>query len=149
MFRGQFFHAMDDKGRVSIPARFREALGGLQDERLVLSPFQDRGAVGLEAFPLSVWKAREEKIGLNHDFDVDNLDLIYSSVGLATDATPDAQGRILVPPDVRTDAKLGRDVAFSGHIQSFRIWDAETWRGVVEKAKQIYANPGGLVKLNV
>jgi len=140
---------MDEKGRVSIPARFREALGGLQDERLVLSPFEDRGAVGLRVFPLSVWRRKEEKLVENHDFDVDNLDLIYSSVGLATDCTLDGQGRILVPPDLRADARLGRDIAFSGHIQSFRMWDAETWRGVLAKAKQIYANPDGLKRLTV
>jgi MraZ protein len=140
---------MDDKGRVSIPARFREALGGLQDERLVLSPFQDRDAVGLEAFPLSVWRQKEENLGKNHAFDTENLDLIYSSVGLATDCTVDAQGRILVPPDLRTLARLGRDIAFSGHIHSFRLWDAATWRDVLEKARRIYANPNGLIKLNV
>jgi MraZ protein len=140
---------MDDKGRVSIPARFREALGGLQDERLVLSPFNDRGAVGLEAFPLSVWRRREEEVRKNHAFDVDNLDLIYSSWGIATDCTPDAQGRILVPPDVRKEAGLGRDLAFSGHDESFRLWDADTWRAVLQKAKRIYENPDGLKRLNI
>lgn len=149
MFRGQFFHSMDDKGRVSIPARFREALGGLQDERLVLSPFADRGAVGLEAFPYSVWRDQEKKLRENHRFDVDNLDFIYTSVGLAADCAPDAQGRILVPPDLRAEARLGRDIAFSGHIDSFRLWDAATWRAVLQKAKQVYANASNLTKLSV
>jgi len=140
---------MDEKGRVSIPARFREALGGLQDERLVLSPFEDRGKVGLEAFPHSIWRDKEEKLRANHKFDEKNLDLIYLSVGLATDATIDGQGRILVTPDLRNEAKLGRDIAFSGHIDSFRLWDAATWREVLAKARQVYADPAELTKLSV
>jgi MraZ protein len=140
---------MDDKGRVSIPARFRETLGGLQDERLVLSPFEDRGTVGLEVFPYSVWRENEKKLRENHRYDRTTLDYIYRSVGLAADCTPDAQGRILVPPDLRSEGRLGRDIAFSGHIDSFRMWDAETWRAVLKKAREVYAEPTELLKLTV
>ncbi len=138
MFRGQYFHAMDEKGRVAIPARFREALGGLQDERLVLAPFEDRGSIGLEAFPYSAWRRLEENLQANHPHDPRSLDLIYARVGLAVDCQPDSQGRILVPPDLREEAGLKRDVAFQGHIDTFRIWDAATWRQVKAGARKVF-----------
>jgi MraZ protein len=129
---------MDEKGRLSIPARFREVLGGLQDERLVLAPFEDRGSIGLEAFPLSAWRELEDKLKGNHPFDAASLDIIYARVGLSVDCQPDAQGRILVPPEARDAGGLGRDIAFSGHIETFRLWDADTWRQVVTNARKVY-----------
>jgi MraZ protein len=138
MFRGQYFHAMDEKGRVAIPARFREVLAGLGDERLVLAPYEDRNSVGLEAFPFSAWRKLEENLQGNHPFDERTLDLIYARVALAVDCLPDAQGRILVPPDLREDAGLKREIAFQGHIATFRIWDAEVWRTVRSGARQVF-----------
>jgi MraZ protein len=147
MFRGQYFHSMDEKGRLSIPARFREVLGGLQDERLVLAPFEDRGYVGLEAFPHAAWRDLEEKLKGNHPFDAASLDVIYARVGLSVDCQPDAQGRILVSPEARQAGGLRREVAFSGHIDTFRIWDAETWRQVVANARKVYADPKQLTQV--
>jgi MraZ protein len=138
---------MDEKGRVSIPARFREVLGELQDERLVLAPFEDRGFVGLEAFPHAAWRDLEEKLKANHPFDGASLDLIYARVGLSVDCQPDAQGRILVPPEAREAGGLRREVAFSGHIGTFRIWEADTWRQVVASARRVYGNAAELTKV--
>lgn len=141
MFRGQYFHAMDEKGRVAIPARFREVLSGLGDERLVLAPYEDRGRIGLEAYPFSAWQRLEENLQGNHPHDGDSLDLVYARVGLAVDCQPDAQGRILMPPELRQEAGLKREVAFQGHITTFRIWDADTWRQVKDNARRIFASP--------
>ena len=148
MFRGQYFHTMDEKGRLSIPARFREALGGLQDERLVLAPFEDRGSIGLEAFPHAVWRDLEEKLKANHPFGAAGLDLIYARVGLAVDCQPDSQGRILLSPEARQAGALRREVAFSGHIHTFRIWDAKTWRQVVGNAHKIFGKPKDLTNVS-
>ena len=147
MFRGQYFHSMDEKGRLSIPARFREVLVALQDERLVLAPFEDRGSVGLEAFPYETWQDLEEKLKANHPFDARSLDIIYARVSLSVDCQPDAQGRILLPPEARETGGLRREVAFSGHIDTFRIWDAQTWRQVVANAQKVYADPTQLTQV--
>src|SRR2546428_11974552 len=61
MFRGTHQYLVDDKGRVAIPARFREVLSGLQDERLVVTKFRRRGRPCLDVYPLSGRQRFEEK----------------------------------------------------------------------------------------
>lgn len=136
---------MDEKGRVSIPSRFREALGGLRDGRLVLAPFVDRGFVGIEVFPFDAWLEFEKALETHNNPNEEvTLDMIYARVSSSSECTLDAQGRILVPPELRELAGLGRDVAFSGHIGTFRLWDADAWRTVSAKAREVFPSAKSL-----
>src|SRR3954449_6998966 len=69
MFRGHFSHSVDDKGRVAIPARFREALAGLQAERLVVTKYGMRDAKCLDVYPLAAWLQLEERLLTRNRFD--------------------------------------------------------------------------------
>src|SRR5574341_2292966 len=95
MFRGQYEHAIDDKGRLSIPAKLREALG--KDKTLVLTSFD----AYITAFPMRAWRTIEERIRANPTFKRDMRDflrLVYSS---AEDAEIDSQGRSRSPQPLR------------------------------------------------
>ena len=69
MFRGHFEHTVDDKGRVAIPARFREALSGLQEERLVVTKYAIRGVRCLDVYPLAAWRQLEVRLQSQKRFD--------------------------------------------------------------------------------
>ncbi len=123
-FRGQFSHTLDKKGRVSIPVRFREILRAQYDDQLVLSP-RDSGCI--RAYPLLEWERLEENLKKFNKFSrtVDNFKrMLFSS---AQDCTLDAQGRILVHPELRDRAGLGEKVLFVGMMECFEIWNRESF----------------------
>ena len=121
-FRGQFSHTLDKKGRVSIPVRFREILRAQYDDQLVLSP-REGGCI--RAYPLLEWERLEENLKRFNKFNrtVDNFKrMLFSS---AQDCSMDAQGRILVHPELRERAGLGEKVLFVGMMEFFEIWNRE------------------------
>src|SRR5262245_40672292 len=140
-FSGTFEHGFDDKNRVAIPAKFREALAGLQDERLMVTRYRDGARRCLDVYPLSVWEDLEAKILAKRRFDrrVQQLKNVY--VSGAHECTLDGQGRILVPQHLRDYAGITRDVVFTGQIDMFKIWDRDTWRRTFEEDERIFDQP--------
>jgi MraZ protein len=128
MFRGHFEHTVDDKGRVAIPARFREALSGLQEERLVITKFRLEGRRCLDVYPLVTWRKLEERILAKRRFDPKLVRFKNFYVSGAHESVLDAQGRVHIAPLLREYAGLGREVMFTGDIDMFRLWDKATWQ---------------------
>src|SRR5438067_13549782 len=97
MFRGHFEHTVDDKGRVAIPARFREALSGLQEERLVVTKYAIRGVRCLDAYPLAAWRQVEARLQSQKRFDPRLVSFRnYCLSGARVDQV-DGQAQILIP----------------------------------------------------
>jgi len=120
MFRGRYFHTIDSKGRVSIPAKFREALGTGSAGRLVVVPNEHC----LEVHPLEEWQRIEAKVRELSSFNPEVKKISRLYISRAKDVDLDTQGRILVPPDSRAEAGLAKDVAMvGGGLAHFEIWD--------------------------
>ena len=121
MFRGRYEHTIDPKGRVSVPARFRDELGRY-DGRLIVVPNES----ALEVHPFEEWERLEARIGDMSTFDpeVRKLGRLYMS--WAKDVVLDAAGRILLPPESRQKAGLGREVTLVGPSRPFfEIWNRQ------------------------
>jgi MraZ protein len=124
VFLGEFEHTIDDKGRVAVPARFREEIR----EGLVLTRGFDHC---LQAFPRPVWQALSERIsalsiGLE---EVRNLRrLIFSG---AAEVELDRQGRILIPHNLRDYAGLREQVVIAGVNTHFELWSNDRWENVL------------------
>ncbi|MFA5026494.1 MAG: division/cell wall cluster transcriptional repressor MraZ [Candidatus Methylomirabilota bacterium] len=128
MFRGQFEHAIDEKGRLSIPAKLREALR--EEKTLVLTSSDGY----LTAYPLTEWRLLEDRIRANPRLKRDLRDylrLVYSS---AEDVAIDGQGRILIPQALRQRAGITRDVIIIGVMDQIEIWDRARWETKVTAA---------------
>lgn len=138
MFRGHFTHTVDDKGRVAIPARFREALSGLQEERLVVTKYALRGRRCLDVYPLAAWRQLEVGLLGKRRFDPKLAGFRNYYVSGAHECKLDDQGRIVVPQLLREYAGLGRDAMFTGDIDKFRIWDKEAWEQVFASDEQAF-----------
>ena len=142
MFRGHFSHTVDDKGRVAIPARFREALSGLQEERLVVTKYGMRDRHCLDVYPLAAWRDLESRLLAKKRFDAHLAAFRNYYVSGAHECQLDAQGRILVPQLLRDYAGLGREAMFTGDIDKFRIWDKDAWQQVFTADEQAFlTNP--------
>jgi MraZ protein len=134
LFRGRYEHTIDDKGRISIPVKFREILNDKFDERLVITNIDNC----LVAFPYSVWSVIEEKVqGLSVLKREANafLRFFYSS---AIDCVVDKQGRLLIPPTLREYADLRKEVMLVGEGKKIEIWSKERWLEVERKAQEIF-----------
>src|SRR5262249_56765123 len=121
MFRGHFEHAVDDKGRVAIPIQFREALSGLQEERLVATKFRIGAHRCLDVYPFSAWRRLEGSLLAKNRFDPRYVRFRNVYVSGAHELLLDAQGRVLLPPLLRDYAGISRGVMITGDGAQFRI----------------------------
>jgi MraZ protein len=150
MFRGTFEHTVDDKGRVSVPARFRDALIASGDERVVITNFAINSLRCLDVYPYAAWLQLEERLRARPQFDsrVMRFQNYYSAA--AQECHLDKQGRILLPPSLREYAGLRRDVTFTAGGEKFRIWDHEVWGKVFAEAeRELMENPESLSDLGI
>ena len=131
MFRGRFEHTIDSKGRVSIPAKFREILAEKYDERVMITNF-DRCLV---AYPCDEWKNMEEKMSSLSMVKKEARAFQRFFVSAAVECPIDKLGRILIPPPLRSYAQLEKDVVFSGMLKKFEIWSRERFLEVIQQAE--------------
>lgn len=131
MFLGQYEHAIDDKGRLAIPARFRAALAdglyltaGVDRCLVILAPqaFQVT-ADGISALPWLSPDARQVQRNL---------------FAMATHLVPDKLGRIVIPPYLRNHAGLKSEVVVAGVYDRVEIWDRAAW----ESARSDFVDGG-------
>ena len=130
MFRGRYEHAIDAKGRTSLPSRFRDVLGGTGDARLVLT-------TGLEpclvAYPMSEWLAFEGRLAKLPQFDPNVAMLRRIYVSGAIECELDKLGRILIPAPLRKHADLGREALWAGMGTHVELWSKERFEAMREQ----------------
>ena len=122
-FRGRYLHSLDAKGRVAIPQRFREVLGGGDEALRLVMTVDPEGC--LVVYPEAVWQELEEKWESLPQMNDELKTYLRFMVGWASDGALDRQGRILVPPPLREYAGLEHDVWFVGVLQNFEIWNGD------------------------
>jgi MraZ protein len=125
VFRGQFAHSIDSKGRVSLPARFRDALVGAGDARFILTPALFEPCLHL--YPMRGWEELEDKIANLPSFDPNIVRFRRLYVSAAIECELDKAGRVLVPPALREKVSLSKDVLWAGMGKTIELWAKEKW----------------------
>ena len=120
MFYGTHEHTIDEKNRLTLPAKFRDALGG----GVVLVRGIDRT---VDVYPRSSWEANAERISALDSLTREAREMKRFVFAGATVTDLDKQGRVLVPTDLARHASLGRDVAVVGVDDHIEIWDRPQW----------------------
>ena len=120
MFLGRHNHTLDAKGRLAVPARFRERLA----DGAVLTRGADRS---LALYPSDSWRALCDKIDQLPIGDGDARALRRFVFAEAALVELDGQGRILIPAELRTFASIDRSVVVIGVNRSIEIWAADAW----------------------
>ena len=124
IFRGRYEYAIDPKGRVNIPSRFREQVSESGRDSIIITNYS--GCI--YAYPSGEWERIEEKLASKvSSVNRKKNAFVRFFVGGAVEVVPDKQGRILIPPSLRSYAGLGRDVVILGMPNRFEIWDRERW----------------------
>lgn len=132
-FEGRSRHTLDEKGRLAIPARFKEILKKRGDSSLVVTNL----STCLVAFARDDWQRIKEKaVGLPLFDAAANTYIRYFISGAVE--CPLRQGRILISPDLRELAGLTKEVVLVGHLTRFEIWDRTRWEEEFERAKDAF-----------
>ena len=124
MLLGEFEHTIDDKNRLTLPAKFRQALSG----GLVIT----RGMDGcLYCYPQADWERLvESRLAGLDPFSREGRMMNRFFFAGASEAEPDKQGRVMLPATLAND--LGREVVVAGVRDHLEIWNREAWRDHVK-----------------
>ena len=121
MFLGRFEHSVDTKGRVAVPARFRDRLSG----ELILT----RGNDGcLYLFTEDSWEPLAAKLNALPTGDEDARNLRRAVFSSAEPVELDKQGRVIIPDHLRQYAGISSDVSIIGLGEYIEIWDTQSWQ---------------------
>ncbi|CAM3684921.1 transcriptional regulator MraZ [Corallococcus praedator] len=133
MFRGVYEHQIDAKGRTSLPAKLRETLVGAYDERLIVTTALDPC---LHAYPVREWEALETALARRNPMEPGVKTLMRLYVASAQECPLDKLGRLLIPPSLRTYAKLEKDVVWAGMVKVIELWSLDGWAKAQADARQ-------------
>ena len=131
MFQGASFLALDSKGRLSVPTRYRDVLHTSSASQLTMTKHPP-GCVMV--FPRTEWEKFRERISLL-PMQAQWWKRIF--LGNAMDVDMDATGRVLVSPELRTSAGISKDTVLLGMGSYFELWDAPTY--AAQEAEQMKA----------
>ena len=130
-FRGVSNLSLDAKGRIVLPARYRERLAEICNSQLVVTIDTDQPC--LLIYPLDEWEGIEEKIEALPSFNPTTRRIQRLLIGHATDVEIDSSGRTLLSNPLREYAQLGRKVVLIGQGNKFELWDAALWDARMEE----------------
>lgn len=133
MFFGTYTPKIDDKGRLFLPAKFREELA----EGLVVTRGQERC--------LTIWSLEDftkltERLQQAPVTNKGTRDYVRMLFAAASQEVPDKQGRISIPPVLRQYASLQKDVVVIGSMNRIEIWDPASWAQYSEEQEQVFSD---------
>ncbi len=123
MFRGVSSHILDDKGRIVIPARFRDTIRANGDEAVMITCMDQ----SLFAYPLLEWGKIEKNVlsAVGQNNVMRRFRRVF--VGGACECGFDKQSRVLIPPSLREYAQLEKNIVMVGLGTYFEIWALDRW----------------------
>ena len=132
-FSGKYYYTLDPKGRLIIPAPFREIISSNYNPKLyVVNDIFDNC---LHIYPQEEWSKLEEKVRTLPKMDEDVKLFIRKVIGSAQEVEIDKQGRIQVSAAQREDAGLNSEIVIVGQLDKIDLWDRKEWDAVNDLSK--------------
>ncbi|MCK9274917.1 MAG: division/cell wall cluster transcriptional repressor MraZ [Syntrophales bacterium] len=131
-FRGRYYHNIDEKGRIIFPAKLYEVFAEKYDNRLVMTNWEGC----LLVFPYAEWSVIEDKIYGQSIIRREVRDIQRLLMSGAVELTFDAQRRVLIPPSLRSYARLEKEIVTAGMGRSIEIWNRERFDLALDKTSK-------------
>lgn len=130
-FKGKYDHTVDDKGRVSLPAKIRKALSPEANDSFVITRGYENSLV---LYPLDAWNRYEEQMrtGLNTHREEDRL-FIRMIMMWAQEVSLDRQARLMIPKELTEIAGITTQVVIIGALEKIELWSPEYFRAYNER----------------
>lgn len=133
MFIGEYNHTLDNKGRITIPSKFREGLG---DEFVITKGLDNC----LFVYPKDEWKIFEDKLKTLPLTSKDARAFVRFFFAGASECNLDKQNRVLLPKNLRIHSELQKDAVIIGVSTRIEIWSREKWNEYTEDETLSYEN---------
>jgi MraZ protein len=132
-FSGKYYYAVDTKGRIIIPAPFREIISSNYSSKLYIAnaPFDKC----LYIYPLEEWNRLQEQVRTKPRSDQAIRFFLRRVIASAVEIEMDKQGRVLIPAALREDADINTNVVMAGQIERIELWDRNEWDILFDLAK--------------
>jgi MraZ protein len=132
-FSGKYYYSVDPKGRIIIPAPFREIVTSNYSSKLYITnaPFDKC----LYIYPMEEWNKLQEQVRTKPRSDEAIRFFLRRVIASAVETEMDKQGRILVPAALREDANINSNVVMAGQIERIELWDRNEWDTLFDPAK--------------
>jgi MraZ protein len=135
MFYGEYHHAIDRKGRLIIPAKYRKALKANYAEKLYATRGLDKC---LFVFTEEEWKMQEQGFKKMSFTRTDSRKFNRLFFSGASELTFDKQGRVLIPKYLKKYAQIKKDVMIVGVSNRFEIWDKDMWDKYYSNTRDLF-----------
>ena len=132
MFRGSSFNTIDSKGRIIIPARFRDVIKAGGGDGVIVTRLDK----ALFAYTFDQWSKIESKVLAMSETSEYMRRFRRVFIGGASDCNCDKQGRILIPPVLRQYAQFEKEIVLVGQIVHFEIWSKENYEQEVVQMEE-------------
>ncbi len=133
MFIGEHNHTLDNKGRITMPSKFRDDLG----EEFIITKGLDSC---LFVYPKAEWTIFEDKLKTLPLTNKDARAFVRFFFAGASECSLDKQGRVLIPPNLRNHADLSKDAIIIGVSTRIEIWSKGKWDKYTEDDNLSYEN---------
>lgn len=132
-FSGKYYYTIDPKGRIIIPAPFRDIISSNYNPKLYIvnAAFEKC----LHIYPQEEWNKLEEKVRQLPKMQEEVRFFMRRVIASAQEVEVDKQGRILIPAAHREDAGLNSDIVIVGQIEKIELWDRKEWDVVVDYSR--------------
>lgn len=132
MFFGTFTPKLDDKGRLTLPAKFRDSLAG----GLMVTKGQDHS---LAVYPRDAFMELAQKAAATSRTNPEARAFVRALAAGTDEQHPDGQGRISLSVDHRRYANLSRECVVVGSVTFLEIWNAQAWHNYIEENEESYS----------
>lgn len=129
-FSGKYYYTIDPKGRIIIPAPFRDLLASQYSTRLYITNAPVDQC--LRIYPAEEWSRLQDKVRTKPASDRHMKFFMRRVIGSAVETDIDKQGRILIPASLREDAKINSSIVIVGQVDRIELWDREEWDSLVD-----------------
>ena len=132
-FSGTYYFTVDTKGRIIIPAPFREIISTNYSTKLYVTNAPVDQCIRI--YPLEEWSKLQDKVRTKPSSDKHIKFFMRRVIGSAVEVDLDKQGRILIPVALRENAKINSNVVIVGQVERLELWDRDEWDRLVDLSK--------------
>lgn len=132
-FSGKYYNTVDPKGRIIIPAPFRDIITSNYNPKLYITNALFENSLCL--YPTEEWNKLQEQVRSKPRSDEAIQYYLRRVIASAVETEMDKQGRVLVPVALREDAKINSNVVVVGQIERIELWDRNEWDNLVDPTR--------------